>query len=295
MKSLITTAAALTAAMTLGAGTANAATITQTVGNLDWNSAIWGAGPEVPTSGNDYVTATVGNGIVRFSADLNDGTNGTAGGSTFGGDNLQVITGTRGLLKNINSTSTINGNLTISGGQVDHGPNNPTPGSSYDATLSVNNLIISGTGSLGIGENTGNFDINGTLTGSGDLEIYSASIRSGTISISNISAFTGAITLDSTAGELWTLDFGLSDYTFSNSFTFNDTKSALSVESAQTFTFNEGDLVDAVNGIVAAGTYSASDLGVNYTGDGTIVVIPEPSSLALLGLGGLLIARRRRG
>lgn len=42
-----------------------------------------------------------------------------------------------------------------------------------------------------------------------------------------------------------------------------------------------------------AGTYTSSSAFV--TGGGSVIVVPEPGSLALLGLGGLMIARRRRG
>jgi hypothetical protein len=59
--------------------------------------------------------------------------------------------------------------------------------------------------------------------------------------------------------------------------------------------------VDGVNPIdPAVSTLTGLDLVFNYglasgqTVSGEIVVIPEPTSLALLGLGGLLIARRRR-
>lgn len=45
---------------------------------------------------------------------------------------------------------------------------------------------------------------------------------------------------------------------------------------------------------VAAGSYTATFSGGNVTSVASFAVVPEPGSLALLGLGGLLIASRRR-
>ncbi|MCH7228832.1 PEP-CTERM sorting domain-containing protein, partial [Haloferula sp. A504] len=53
--------------------------------------------------------------------------------------------------------------------------------------------------------------------------------------------------------------------------------------------------------MLPAGTYTGSDLISDYSlgayitdNGGTITVIPEPTSLALLGLGGLIVIHRRR-
>lgn len=272
----------------LAATSAQAALITQDGDNSaseDWNTAVDWSNNLAPIAANDYITAS---GLL-----LRGGPSTSGAASTFGGGSLEVVSNSRLLMKNINTTSTINGNLTISGGTVDLGPNaaSPTP-IARNGTLKVNNLIISGTGSqLGVSPQGGVFTIDGTLTGSGDLTMFSVSDFGGTISITGISGYTGAINLTSNTNGL-VVAFG-TDYTFSNTFTIG-TDSVLSVTSGRTLTFNEGDLVDTVNGPVAAGTYTASSLGVNYTGSGTIIVVPEPASLVLLGLGGLLIASRKR-
>ncbi|WP_435896213.1 PEP-CTERM sorting domain-containing protein [Oceaniferula spumae] len=59
-----------------------------------------------------------------------------------------------------------------------------------------------------------------------------------------------------------------------------------------------GSLVIAGNN-VGPGTYGADDLtnlgfGGTYTGTGSITIVPEPSSSALLGLAGIALALRRR-
>ena len=219
---------------------------------------MWGTPPAVPTAGNDYVTATgVASNTVRISA------TGTA--STFGGDSLTVVAGTRALLKNQNGAiSTLNGNLVLDGGRLSHAPNSGP----HAGTLDLAQLVISGTGSVIDINGVSTFTIDGALTGSGDLLLKPETSSTGTISITGISGYTGALTVQAPIR----LDFG-ADYTFTNSLTLQGTAS-LNVDQALTFTL--GDLV--ANGIVVpAGTYTGFDisgLGPNFVdGGGTLTVL----------------------
>jgi len=115
---------------------------------------------------------------------------------------------------------------------------------------------------------------------------------------------TGADVVGSAFGTLYSL--GTGTYTETNTGdtdTFNLTLDS----AAETFLLdqiNNGNLVriiatpsdlgvQATYGGAAPFIDGVSAPSFNFTGDGTLV--PEPTSLALLGLGGLLVARRRRG
>ena len=233
-------------------------TITQTVGNLDWNAAMWGTPAAAPTSGNDYVSATgVLNNNFRISAA------GTA--STFLGNSLKVVSGTRALLKNQNGAiATLNGDLFLDGGRISHAPNTGP----HAGTLHLNQLVVSGTGSFIDINGVSTFTIDGTLTGSGDLLLKPELTAGGTISIAGISNYTGALTVQAPVR----LDFG-ADYTFTNSLTLQTT-ATLNVDKALTFT--AGKLI--ANGVVInAGTYSGATLtalGANFVdGGGTLTVL----------------------
>ncbi len=279
---------------------ANAAVLTQTVNSDDWNDPMWengvpSTGNAAPTAGNDYITSLGVGGVVR----TNQNAFGTD--STFAGDNLTLASGTRMLMKNQDSQSTITGNLTMQGAVIDHGPN--AGGGPWAATLNATTLIVSGNNEFAIAASTG-IAINATLTGTGNLYFANrdSSALSNVISISDISSFTGTITVGDNPNAYASLvaDFGLTLSFGSSAYQFQDTltllnSSILRVNDGQTLTFNEGDLIDGITPI-GQGTYnSASGLGSSFSflGSGSIVVIPEPST-AFLGAFGLLALLRRR-
>lgn len=261
-------------------------TITQTVSNVDWNSAMWGAGPDAPTSGNDYVTAIGGNDIVRIGAA------GTS--SIFGGDSLTGIAGTRILSKlQDGQTGTINGDLTLAGGRLSFAPN----GAGNNSILDFVNLAVTANSQIDVGASTLVSTVDATLTGSGDILFLlenapTAALYDQYITFTDISGYTGALTVTDEFG----LEFGVS-HLFANTLTLQDADSFLIVNAGQTLSFTNGGLVDA-NGTVAPGTYSGATLdalGANYLNNGgTVVVIPEPSSIALTLAGMVLLFARRR-
>lgn len=259
-------------------------TVYNAVNNLDWNDATeWGG--SAPTAGNDYVVNTGAYPSMRIGA--------SGASSTFGGDNLILTGGSDSLIKaNGGTTSTVTGNLTFDGATLRNGPN--TAG---DNTLAATQFIIgAGGGTLTSSRTMGIWTLDGTLTGSGDLglSIYNPSGGDGVvISITGISGYTGAITVTSDVD----LEFG-TDYTFTGGLDITDASSQLVVNNGQTLTFAEGTLVDSVNGTVAAGSYSGAaldGLGSDYINNGgTVVVIPEPGTLGLVGMmGGCLLLIRR--
>jgi hypothetical protein len=92
----------------------------------------------------------------------------------------------------------------------------------------------------------------------------------------------GEIDVDGT-GEAWEFTDG---YSFRNA----------SVLSGNGGTFAIGEwTVGGVNSLETGDDVTEADLIVELTTPGTHSFVPEPTSLALLGLGGLLVARRRRG
>ncbi len=239
--------------------TAHADTIVQTVGNIDWNAAMWGTPAAAPTAGNDYVSATgVQDERFRISAD--------GLSSTFGGDSLTVVPGTRALMKNQSgATATINGDFILDGGRLSFGPN----GGPHTGTLDVVNFVVGGTGSfIDPSSSVSALTIDGILTGSGDLLITPENgTNTKTVTFTEVGDYTGNLTVSSTI----LLDFNV-DHEFTGSLTL-DGSAILYVD--QTLTFQAGNLVaDGI--VIPPGTYSGAsifDLGLNFDdGGGTLIV-----------------------
>jgi hypothetical protein len=268
----------------LFATVASAATIEQSVDNIDWNAAMWGSTPAAPTSGNDYV-AKAGFNRFRISAD--------GSSSTFGGDSLTIDSGALGLIKLTDgNTATVSGTLTLNGGSITHGPN-----SASNATLATGGFVVSGTGStIGLAHTGVSLSITGGLSGAGDLLLHYADTGSPsgskTLSFDSVGAYTGTISVT----EQMQLDFG-STVNFGGNLTIAS-DSFLNVD--QSLTFNAGALTFD-GAAIAAGTYTGVDLtnlGAGFIdGGGTLTVVPEPGTYALIG--GLLalcsvMVRRRK-
>ena len=227
-----------------------AETITQTVGNIDWNAAMWGNPASTPVPGNDYVTATgVQDERFRISAD--------GASSVFGGDSITVNAGSRALIKLQNgSTATINGDLILNGGRLSYGPN----GGPHSGILDVTNLIVSGTGSFidpSSGVNT--LTIDGALSGSGDLLLTPENgTNTKTVVFTEVGDYTGTLTVASTIR----LDFE-ADVAFGGSLALEGT-AILVVD--QNLTFEAGSL--SADGVfIQPGTYSGDslfELGANF-------------------------------
>lgn len=278
-----------------------------------WNSAdYWGS---VATSGNDYfavaggfqpqTTAAETNGhLWTFNSTIRDNVD-PGSNSTFAGDSLTLTTNTRLLGKVVNgSTSSVN--LVFGGGFVFHGGN--TPGSAILAgtirfaeginlgaialnpngtvnpmTLTVNSAVIGGTAdtlqltllsenaSPGTGNRLGNLIFNGDLSG------FAGTLWVGT-SVSGTSAASFYSVQSSSVLATLALDPATPNFVYN--LATDETFGALVVGSTT----------------LEAGTYTADDLnaefgnGMQFFGDGSITVVPEPSTFALAGLAGILAA-----
>lgn len=245
-----------------------------------WNSSSDGSGtsPGAISSSDTYST----NG---YTLRTPNSTSAATATQTFAGGTL-LVDGGKLLLK---SDTSIISNLVSVGGQIVNGSSSHRS----DLTLQAANFQVNAATIMqGATDRDSTFSF-GTLSGAGDLTIIMISQSSSGggnfyLSASDASGYSGTLTLDSGS-----FDFD-SDFTSSG---------ALVIAGGTTFTLDQdltftGLTIDG--DVFAAGTYSYSDLSNDYASvfgsstAGSITVIPEPASLMLMGIGGLVMSRRRR-
>lgn len=294
-------AAALTTGL-LALPAAHAATITQTVNDAGagWNSALWGPPTAAaPTSGNAYVTAS---GLATSAATELGTANVTGrvraitGQGTFAGDSLQIGSNTELLIKN---TGTYNANIILNGGIIRYSPNTGLGG---DATL-AGTINVAANSVLGAVQTaTQAFTISSTVTGSSTLRLAAGTATNQTLTFddgsgTSLNGFDGIFDIGG-GGTRVTVDFNQAyNMTLAGILMGNyATADVLNLDaniSAESFKFG-------ANPTLAAGTYTTTALntafgnGSQFTGTGTLTVIPEPSAALLCGLGLLGLLRRRR-
>lgn len=286
-----------------------AATIVQTAsdGGVGWNSStLWGG--SAPTAGNDYVSA--GGFYALNDSHVGASTTGrlryVTSGSTFGGDSLKLVANTEVLVK---TGGTMTGNIILDGGII---RSSFAPNGSFTLAGTLN--VTANGGYLGVDDNGApSVTVLSTLTGGGMLHLASGrEVSSGANDNivrfnGNLSAFTGTFNLGGGSfdgGVTWapaTLDFD-QDYVLpSASLWMGQYNSLDSLNLDKNVTF--GSFKFGANSL-AAGTYNAGQLNslfgngsqfVDGGGTLTIAAVPEPSILALAGLGSaLLLGLRRR-
>ena len=298
--------AAIAGMVTALTSVSNAATITQTVNdtvNSDWNThALWGSPAAVPTAGNNYLTANLGGAASSTGLGSSVTTRvRDTGVNPFAGDSLTISSSTELLLKNNNTTTT--GNVILNGGTVRFAPSGGTL-----ATL-AGTLNVAADSYLGLaGSVNQTFTVNSAITGSGVLHLAAGNTASTVQPIltlalgGDLSGFNGVLNLGggtSTSGSInATLDFNL-NYTLPFvAFVMGQSASADVVNLDQNVTFGSFTFGSTS---LAAGTYTATDLnglvgnGSQFIdGGGTLTVVPEPSTFAMLTAGLTLLAIRRR-
>lgn len=305
------------------AGPALAATVTWDGegANNQWSTAENWSDNAAPTAGNDYVVDGV-----LFRSPYPSTSTSTPNTYTFDGDSLTVQNAAVFNLYRINTGGYYNvthnfNTLTVNNAQLRPESSNGSIGHTLNG-----DLVFTGANTINMNE-ASNFtmrmilgtDGDDTLTGSGTLlltrdatgstrsvDVFAdASGYSGDVSFAGLSGDIFELRLYNTAG-LGTGDIAAGSYTSLQLLAASGVNIASSsVSLAGNSTLNLGAGPSTVGALsiagndVAADTYTAAELtalgfGGTFSGDGTITVVPEPGSLALIALGGLLIARRRR-
>lgn len=262
-------------------------------GDGDWSTdANWigglqpVAGDDANIQDNEDVTVTVAGEVARnvwlyrnASLTVSAGGDLNATGSVRANQNGGVA-GTTTSTVNVTGGSLTAGSLltaTVGGSAINnYGIFNISGG-----TVTVNGNISVGTPA----NNWGEFNIIGdsatiVTTGAGDFILGGVSSNGGTVSYTTSTTGVSSIgvadniTLDATTSHL-VMNLGNYDYSNGDSFTL------------------------ATYGGTLTGEFSSINIGyksIDYSGGAIVLTVPEPSSTALLGLGGLgLLLRRKRG
>lgn len=282
--------------------------------NNQWSTADNWSDNAAPSAGNDYVV----DGVLFRSPDATT--------NTFAGDSLTVQNGAVFNLYRTNGGGYFNVNHNFNTLNLDNAELRPQSSVGSIGHTVNGSMVFTGANTINMNENSSftmrmilGTDGDDTLTGSGTLvltrdatgstrsvDVFAdASGYSGDVSFAGLSGDIFELRLYNTAG-LGTGDIAAGSFTSLQLLAASGVNIASSsVSLAGNSTLNLGAGASTVGALsiagndVAADTYTTAELtdlgfGGSFTGDGTLTIIPEPGSLALLGLGGLLIARRRR-
>ena len=283
--------------------------------NNQWSNADNWSDNAAPSAGNDYVV----DGVLFRSPD--------ASSNAFAGDALTVQNGAVFNLYRTNGGGYFNVTHSFTTLNLDNAELRPQSSVGSIGHTVTGNLVFTGANTLNLNENSaytmrlilGTDGGGHTLTGSGTLNITrdaTGSTRSVDV-FADASGYSGDVSFAGLSGDVFELrlyhaaGLGTGDLA-AGSFTslqllaasgVNIADSSVSLQSSSALNLGAGastvGALTIAGNSVAADTYTAAELtalglGGTFSGDGTLTVIPEPGSLALITLGGLLIARRRR-
>lgn len=287
----------LLAASVVTLASSQAAVVNQTTSaaaGVYWN-AFNNWGPNAASAaapGNTYFTTSglIGSTASGLGADATFTGRIRDNGTTFAGDSLTISASTQLLLKN-GAGATSSANLILNGGIITYGPDG-AGGLSANLTGTLN---VAANSLIGLGANN-TLNINSTVTGSNVLNLRSSDGLTNIISFGgNLAGFTGTIDIGGGPAPV-TLDFN-QNYTLLASIVMGTHASADIFRLDQNITVNA--FTFGANAL-AANTYTVTQLnaaygsGTQFTGTGTLTVVPEPASLLFGALGSLVLFRRRR-